>query len=164
MSKQRGMDEDELECKAINLLILERSAPTNEKGIPRIRSLDGSSATTLHILIARLIVAESKSQEKCYAFGLSTRSPNLSAVLLTMHIHAHEPSCSLSSNLYTSKPSPRDHRAKTLTTPSPPALTTNLPSLLQQTSQTPSPLMARWETMSCVQILFSRDQKRMLAS
>jgi hypothetical protein len=57
-----------------------------------------------------------------------------------------------------------DYRAKTLTTPSPPALTTSLPSLLQQTSQTPSPLMARCDTISWVQILFSRDQKRMLAS
>lgn len=56
------------------------------------------------------------------------------------------------------------HRANTFTTPSPPALTTNRPSWLHATQQTPSPLIARWEVISCVQIRFSRDQKRIEAS
>lgn len=60
--------------------------------------------------------------------------------------------------------STRCHLAKTLTTPSPPALTTSLPSELQHMSQTPSPRIARCEMMSCVQIRFSRDQNRILAS
>lgn len=40
-------------------------------------------------------------------------------------------------------PPPSCHLAKTLTTPSPPALITSLPSWLQHTSQTPSPRIAR---------------------
>jgi hypothetical protein len=54
--------------------------------------------------------------------------------------------------------------AKTLTTPSPPALTTHRPSWLQTTEHTPSPRMMRWLVISCVQLLLSRDQKRRLAS
>src|SRR3954453_18282805 len=54
--------------------------------------------------------------------------------------------------------------AKTLTTPSPPALTTHRPSWLQTTEHTPSPRIMRWLVISCMQLLLSRDQKRRLAS
>lgn len=53
---------------------------------------------------------------------------------------------------------------KTLTTPSPPPLTTHRPSWLQTTLQTPSPRMSLWLVISCEQERFSRDQKRRLAS
>lgn len=56
------------------------------------------------------------------------------------------------------------YRAKTFTTPSPPPLTTHLPSWLQTTEQTPSPRISRWLVISCVQLRFSNDQKRRLAS
>ncbi len=55
-------------------------------------------------------------------------------------------------------------RENTLTAPSPPQLMTHLPSGLQTTLHTPSPLIMRWLDISCVQLLFSRDQNRRLAS
>lgn len=131
----------------------------------------------LLIQIARLKVIvtrkERQAKEKCYAafFIFYQRTEPISRHSTYYNAHTSTTHSSTSSyhpsSIYWQKKisaSPTNHRAKTFTTPSPPALTTNLPSLLQQTSQTPSPRMARWETMSCVQILFSRDQKRMLAS
>ncbi len=59
---------------------------------------------------------------------------------------------------------PGRHRAKTLTTPSPPPLTTHLPSWLQTTAHTPSPRIRRWLVISWVQLRFSKDQNRRLAS
>lgn len=56
------------------------------------------------------------------------------------------------------------HRANTLTTPSPPPLTTHLPSWLQTHQQTPSPRITRWLVISCVQDRFSRLQNRSDAS
>jgi hypothetical protein len=90
--------------------------------------------------------------------NLSKKEPSPLRTILIIHTHTR---------VYVKKTydgQQENYRAKTLTTPSPPALTTSLPSLLQQTSHTPSPLIARCDTMSCVQILFSSDQKRMLAS
>ena len=58
----------------------------------------------------------------------------------------------------------RHYLAKILTTPSPPPLTTQRPSLLQITEHTPSPRMVRWLVISCVQLRFSRDQNLRLAS
>jgi hypothetical protein len=57
-----------------------------------------------------------------------------------------------------------NHLANTLTTPSPPADTTNLPSWLHTTLHTPSPRITRWLVISWVQMRFSNDQNRMLAS
>lgn len=54
--------------------------------------------------------------------------------------------------------------AKTLQTPSPPPATTSRPSALHATHVTPSPLICRCETISCVQMRFSKLQKRMQAS
>lgn len=65
------------------------------------------------------------------------------------------------------KPNPRlgvTHRAKTFTTPSPPADTTRRPSWLQTTLHTPSPRRTRCAVISWVQMRLSRDQKRIEAS
>jgi hypothetical protein len=59
---------------------------------------------------------------------------------------------------------PSLYRAKTFTTPSPPALTTHRPSWLHTTEHTPSPLIRRWLVISWVQLLVSRLQNRRLAS
>lgn len=56
------------------------------------------------------------------------------------------------------------HRENTLTTPSPPPLTTHRPSRLQTTEHTPSPRISRWLVISWVQLRFSNDQNRRLAS
>lgn len=56
------------------------------------------------------------------------------------------------------------HLEKTLTTPSPPPLTTQRPSRLQVAAHTPSPRISRWLVISCVQLRFSRSQNRKLAS
>ena len=56
------------------------------------------------------------------------------------------------------------HRAKTFTTPSPPPLTTHLPSRLHTTAHTPSPRISRWLVSSWLHERFSSDQKRRLAS
>jgi hypothetical protein len=53
-----------------------------------------------------------------------------------------------------------DYLAYTLTMPSPPLLTTHLPSWLHTTAQTPSPRIALWQVISCVHDLVSRDQNR----
>jgi hypothetical protein len=83
----------------------------------------------------------------------------------TYSTHARKPSLDShrTSPFPISRP-PTVYRANTFTTPSPPALTTRRPSGLHATSQTPSPRIARWETISCVQMRFSSDQNRMLAS
>lgn len=74
--------------------------------------------------------------------------------------------CSFSSSSKTEKrgvpASP--YLANTLTTPSPPPLTTHRPSWLHTTAHAPSPRMMRWDVISCVQLRFSRDQNRREAS
>jgi hypothetical protein len=57
-----------------------------------------------------------------------------------------------------------NYRENTLTTPSPPPLTTQRLSRLQTTAHTPSPRINRWLVSSWVQLRFSRFQKRRLAS
>lgn len=59
---------------------------------------------------------------------------------------------------------PSHYRANTLTTPSPPALTTHRPSWLHATEHTPSPRISLWLVISWVQLRFSRLQNRRLAS
>ena len=56
------------------------------------------------------------------------------------------------------------HLVQTLTTPSPPPLTTHRPSALHCTAHTPSPRMGRCDAISCTHERFSSDQKRRLAS
>jgi hypothetical protein len=56
------------------------------------------------------------------------------------------------------------HLENTLTTPSPPPPITHRPSRLQTTEQTPSPRIRRWLVISWVQLRFSSDQNRRLAS
>lgn len=56
------------------------------------------------------------------------------------------------------------HLENTFTTPSPPPLATHRPSRLQTTEHTPSPRITRWLVISCVQLRFSSDQNRRLAS